>query len=107
LQESPSSLLGAYAFLKDRLASRSFLVLFGISTSLFLFDVFLLAYARVYLSASVQEKAYSVFGQWMLVGVYLGSILEALMLSSLLGYFVTKLRAIQSERGPHLGEPAP
>ena len=84
--------LSAWSSLKNRLVSRSFVILFVVATNMYLFDVFLEAYAKNSLSIEMQQRIASVFGHGMLVSIYLASVLEALGLSLLVGYIVSKLR---------------
>ena len=87
------SLQGAWVLLRNRLISRSFIVLFVVATNLYLFDVFLAAYARNTLPFEAQEKIYSMFGGGKLGEIYVASVLDALVVSSFVGYVVSRMRA--------------
>jgi hypothetical protein len=86
------SWLSAWAFLKNRLVSRSFVLLFVAATNMYLFDVFTDAFAKNTLSIELQERVASVFGQGLVVSIYLAAVLEALGMSVLIGYIVSWLR---------------
>ena len=78
--------------MKNRLTSRSFVFLFVAATNMYLFDVFAEAYAKNTISAQFQERIASVFGQGLVMSIYLGAVLEALGLSVLIGYIVAWLK---------------
>jgi hypothetical protein len=86
------SFLGAWVFLKNRLTSRSFVLLFVAATNMYLFDVFAEAYAKNTVSTALQERISSVFGHGYVVSIYLAAVLEALGLSVLVGYIVARVR---------------
>jgi hypothetical protein len=82
----------AWVFLRDRFVSRSFVTLFVVATNFFLFDVTLEAYAKNTLSLSLQQQIASVFANGIVVGIYLGSVLEALVLSIAVGYITSMVQ---------------
>lgn len=86
------SWLSAWVFLKNRLVSRSFVIMFVAATNMYLFDVFAEAYAKNTVSVEFQERIASVLGQGLIMSIYLGAVLEALGLSVLVGYVFSKLR---------------
>ncbi|MDH2899764.1 MAG: hypothetical protein PXY39_02220 [archaeon] len=86
------SWLSAWVFLKNRLVSRSFVIMFVAATNMYLFDVFAEAYAKNTVSVEFQERIASVLGQGLIMSIYLGAVLEALGLSVLVGYVLSKLR---------------
>lgn len=86
------SWLSAWLLLRSRLASHSFVFLFVIATNMYLFDVFMEAYAKNTLSLELQERISSIFGRGLVVSIYLAAVLEALGLSILVGYIVTWIR---------------
>jgi hypothetical protein len=86
------SWFSAWTFLRNRLVSRTFVILFVFATNMYLFDVFVDAYARNNLSIYLQQRIYEVFGHGVIVSIYLGAVLEALGLSVLIGYIISKLR---------------
>jgi hypothetical protein len=85
------SWFSAWAYLRNRLVSRTFVILFSVATNMYLFDVFVDAYAKNNLSIELQQKIYQVFGHGVIVSIYLAAVLEALGLSVLIGYIVSKL----------------
>ena len=85
--------LNAWFVLRNRLVSRSFVTLFVVLTNLYLFDVFLEAYAKNTLSLELQQQISAVFGHGIVVSIYLASILEGLVLSAVAGYVVARLRS--------------
>lgn len=86
------SFLSAWVFLRNRLVSRSFVILFVAATNMYLFDVFIEAYAKNTVSIELQYYVSAVFGRGIVVSIYIASILEALGLSVLIGYIVAWLR---------------
>lgn len=86
------SFLSAWVFLRNRLVSRSFVILFVAATNMYLFDVFIEAYAKNTVSIELQYYVSAVFGQGVVVSIYIAAILEALGLSVLIGYIVAWLR---------------
>jgi hypothetical protein len=86
------SWLNAWTFLKGRLVSRTFVVLFAVATNMYMFDVFADAYARNNLSLELQQKIYQVFGHGVIVSIYLAAVIEALGLSVLISFIISKLR---------------
>lgn len=86
------SFLSAWVFLRNRLVSRSFVILFVAATNMYLFDVFIEAYAKNTVSIELQYYVSAVFGQGVVVSIYIAAILEALGLSVLIGYNVAWLR---------------
>ena len=83
--------LNAWVFLKDRLVSRSFVTLFVVATNLYLFDVFVAAYAKNTLSLELQQRVSAVFGHGIIVSIYLASVLEGLVASVFLSFIVARL----------------
>ena len=86
------SFLSAWVFLRNRLVSRSFVILFVAATNMYLFDVFIEAYAKNTVSIELQYYVSAVFGRGIVVSIYIAGILEALGLSVLIGYIVAWLR---------------
>lgn len=86
------SFFNAWTFLRNRLVSRTFVSLFVFATNMYLFDVFIDAYAKNNLSIYLQQRIYEVFGHGVIVSIYLAAVLEALGLSVLIGYIISKLR---------------
>ncbi len=86
------SFLSAWVFLRNRLVSRSFVILFVAATNMYLFDVFIEAYAKNTVSIELQYYVSAVFGRGVVVSIYIAAILEALGLSVLIGYIVAWLR---------------
>ena len=66
--------------------------MFVAATNMYLFDVFAEAYAKNTVSVEFQERIASVLGQGLIMSIYLGAVLEALGLSVLVGYVLSKLR---------------
>ncbi len=74
------------------MASRSFIGLFALSTSVYLFDLFVQAYAKSTHSLELQTKISQIFGQGMITDIYLAAVAEALGLSMLVGFGASRLR---------------
>ena len=85
--------LNAWLILRNRLVSRSFVTLFVVVTNLYLFDVFLEAYAKNTLSVELQQNISAIFGHGLVVSIYLASVLEGLMLSAVAGYVGARLHS--------------
>lgn len=82
----------AWVILRDRLVSRSFVTLFVVATNFFLFDVILEAYAKNTMSLSLQQEISSVFAHGIVVIIYLGSVIEAFVLSTVAGYVTSRVQ---------------
>jgi hypothetical protein len=85
-------LLSAWLLLRNRLVSPSFIVLFAFATNIYLLDVFLAAYSRNHLPPNIQSQVSDLLGHGMIVGVYLGSVFEALFISAIAGFLVSRIR---------------
>ena len=90
--------LNAWLVLRNRLVSRSFVTLFVVLTNLYLFDVFLEAYAKNTFSLELQQQISAVFGHGIVISIYLASVLEALVVSAVAGYVVARLRSKKANR---------
>ncbi len=66
--------------------------MFAAATNMYLFDVFVEAYAKNSLSLEFQARIASVVGQGLITSIYLAAVLEALGLSVLINYVLSKLR---------------
>lgn len=85
------SLNGCMTFLRGRLSSKTFLGLFCLITSLFIFDEFVESYILSSVPLVVEQQVSWIFvGQGVLALIYVGAIAEALGLSVLVG-FISKL----------------
>ena len=82
--------MSAWVQLRNRLISRSFIILFTVATNFYLLDVFLEAYAKNALPSQIQQQITNVFGHGMVVSIYLGSVFEALFLSGLIGFIMAR-----------------
>lgn len=81
-------------FLRDRLVSRSFVILFTLATNLYLFDVFLEEYAKNSFSIELGVKMGTIFfGNTFVTTIYLLALLEAFGLSIFCGYVRDRIRA--------------